>query len=517
MRPGQAASSELEQTSGVRPALDVARELERTLYRQLLELAHEQDVEHLLRSALELIAELACARHGYLELRDPYHPNAPQRWLTFGTPERTGESFQEAISSGVIQRAISSGETVITLSAMTDPRFADRESVQRQEISAVLCVPIGPAPSFGVIYLEGRTVTWPFTDADRERSELCAAQLAILVDRLMLRRRHAEVLDARAALRARLLEAGIVGDSPALHKAVEQLGIVAPLDVTVLITGASGTGKSLFAQALHDNSRRGHGPFVELNCATLPEALLESELFGAERGAHSAASSLRVGKVSAAEGGTLFLDEVAELSVAAQAKLLQLLQSKRYYRLGSNKLETADVRIVAASNRDLEQRVKDGLFREDLYYRLRVFPLHVPALEERPEDIAPLVHHFCARSCSVNGWPPLTLSGAAFSAIQRRRWPGNVRELANALEAAVIRASMEQAAKIEPRHVFPELDRPEAPSGAFHDAVRSFQHDLLKRTLEAADGNVSDAACRLGIARSYLYKLLHAHGLRRDG
>ncbi len=502
--PGDAPSSQV-----------VERDLERLLFRKLLELTHEQNVESLLRSALETIAELASARHGYLEIRDPYRPTEPKQGWTFGTTERSGPSFEDAISSGVIQDAISSGETIVTLSAMTDPRFQDRESVQQNEISAVLCAPIGRSPAFGVIYLEGRILPGPFTETDRQRSELCASQLAVLADRLMMHRRDAEQHRAHGAFRDRMAASGLVGSSPAMHKAVEQLAIAAPLEVSVLLSGATGSGKSLFARALHENSSRSLGPFVEVNCATLPDTLVESELFGWNRGAHSMASSGRAGKVAAAEGGTLFLDEVAELSWAAQAKLLQLLQSKTYYALGSTQLMSANIRVIAATHQDLKQRVRERSFREDLFYRLRVFPLHVPSLDERPEDIAPLVRQSIGRVCSQQGWPMVSMARDAMRAIQSRRWPGNVRELENIVETAVIRACVEQASQIELRHVQLEAEHEAEPAPeSLHEASRRFQYDLLKRNLEEVDWNIGLAAARLGIARSYLYKLIHAHQLR---
>src|SRR5262249_4328066 len=211
---------------------------------------------------------------------------------------------------------------------------------------------------------------------------------------------------------------------------------VAPLDIDILITGPNGTGKSALAHAIARNSPRASGPFIDLNCAAIPETLVESELFGAERGAHSTAGRTVAGEVAAAEGGTRFLDEVAELSPAAQAKLLQLLQARAYTPLGATTPVRADIRIISASNADLRALVAARRFREDLYYRLHVLPLEMPGLGARREDIPELVEHFAAEVCRRHRLPPVTVSPRALAACQAASWPGHVRELAHAIEAA---------------------------------------------------------------------------------
>jgi Nif-specific regulatory protein len=293
--------------------------------------------------------------------------------------------------------------------------------------------------------------------------------------------------------------------------------LAAPLDVSVLLTGPSGTGKSLLARAIHANSRRANAPFVDLNCAALPETLIESELFGALAGSHSEARRNSPGKVAAAESGTLFLDEVGEIPYAAQAKLLQLLQSKQYYPLGSPQPVTADVRLIAASNEDLREAVRERRFREDLFYRLQVLPIAMPALAERREDLIDLAEHLLGAACRRHALATLRMTSAALRSIQAAEWLGNVRELEHAVEAAAIRAAGEGAGAVEPRHLFPTTEPSEAPTPlSFRDATRWFQRELLERTLRESDWNVAEVARRLGLARSHVYNLIHAFELGRS-
>jgi Nif-specific regulatory protein len=258
---------------------------------------------------------------------------------------------------------------------------------------------------------------------------------------------------------------------------------------------------------------------VELNCAAIPESLLESELFGALPGAHSTAHKRIEGKIDAAEHGTLFLDEVAELTPATQAKLLQFLQSRQYYPLGSNRPLTADVRVFAATNADLRAAVQEKRFREDLLYRLEVLPLRVPALTERGQDIPELMDFFSTRACQTHRFARLKFSPSAIQAGLSAEWPGNVRQLAHAVEAAVIRAAGKASPSIEREHLFPgpplfNAERREAPT--FQQATRQFQEQLLRETLRDTGWNVTQAAEKLDVARSHIYSLIRSFGLQKD-
>ena len=258
---------------------------------------------------------------------------------------------------------------------------------------------------------------------------------------------------------------------------------------------------------------------VELNCAALPKALVESELFGARAGSHSTATTSVAGKVAAAEGGTLLLDEIGELPLKAQSKLLQILQTRQYYPLGASRPETADVRLIAATNADLESAMRSGGFREDLYYRLAVLPVRVPTLSERAQDVPALAHFFCARACEQHGLRQLELSPASLRALEAAEWPGNVRQLEHAIEAGAIRAAGLGGSRVESLHLFPNDPKSEAEEQAsttFQEATRCFQAELLRKALEDSEWNVSETARRLDLARSHVYKLISAFGLERS-
>lgn len=490
---------------------------ERDLYLQLLNLGHRAEIEPFLEEALRLVVEVVQARQGYLELHDDEDGSGARRWsIAHGFSERELDDVRAAISKGIIAEAVATGETVVSQSALLDTRFKERDSVISGKIGAVLCAPIGDDPPRGVLYLQGRVGSAWFSEEDRERAELFAQHLAPLADRLIAGQRQREASQSTRGLRARLHLAGVAGDGPALGAVLQQVAVVAPLDVTVLLTGESGTGKSLIARVIHDNGPRAGKPFVEVSCAALPEALIENELFGAVPGGHSTAVARIEGKVAAAEHGTLFLDEIGELPPGAQAKLLQLLQSKRYFPLGASQPVAADIRVIAATNVDLQQAVAAHRFREDLFYRLQVLPIRVPRLAERREDIRALSQQFCRAACERHKLPRLELSRNALRAAESAEWPGNVRQLAHAVEAAVIRAAGEEATAVEVRHLFPEAAAAaDAGELTFQEATRRFQADLLARMLDETGWNVVETARRLDLARSHVYNLIRAFGLTR--
>ena len=484
---------------------------ERDFYRRLLDLGGQHELEPLLEQALALIVEVTGARTGYLELYS--EESKPRFWKAYHCSDRDLEAIRTSISRGIIARAISEGVTIETPSAQADERFADLGSVRQHEIQAVLCAPVGIEPPIGVIYLQGRTKPGIFETIDRERAELFARQLAPLADRLV-RRDDPDRVDFTAEVRGRLRCSEIIGRSRALAQLLQSTATVAPLDVDVLITGPSGSGKSMLARAIANNSPRANEPFVELNCAAIPETLIESELFGAERGAHSTATRKLSGKVAAAEGGTLFLDEIGELSASAQAKLLQLIDTREYHPLGGSAAIRANVRILSATNANLEARVAQKQFREDLYYRMHVVPLEVPGLEQRRDDIPELVEYFAADASKRHRIPVLPVSRRALEACREAAWPGHTRQLAHAVEAAVIRAHGEHAPMLLEHHVFPKASR-ETEEPTLHGATRTFQRRFLLETLERNNWNISETARQLDLARSHLYNLIRELDLKR--
>jgi transcriptional regulator with GAF, ATPase, and Fis domain len=318
-----------------------------------------------------------------------------------------------------------------------------------------------------------------------------------------------------------------MGGAPAFLEALQQARKVAPSEATVLLTGESGTGKEIVARAIHHASPRGGGPFVAINCAALPETLIESELFGHERGAFTGADKLKRGRFELAAGGTLFLDEIAEMAPSAQVKLLRVLQERQYERVGGTATLPADVRLVAATNRDLEQAIADRRFREDLYYRLAVFRIHLPPLRERGSDVLLLAEHFVREHGANMGRGECRLSGTARDALLTHRWPGNIRELQNAIERALIISdrtsdrtlitpahlgiSVRRDAPAEPPPSSPPSSSTAASAPSEPRSVASLA-ELEKRAiaeaLARANGNKSRAAAALGLTRFQLYARL---------
>ena len=497
---------------------DVQRE--RDLYRKLLDLGHQTELEPFLEEALALVVVIAGAQRGYLEiLDDRISKDVRHVAIARGCSDIEVAEIRAAFSSGVIAEALATGKTIIAASALDDPRFRDRGSVRRNRIEAVLCAPIGASPPLGVLYLQGRNERGPFSEKDRLGAERFARDVLPFVSRLLLERRSRDAADPTLPYRKALRAEGLIGSSAALARVLQQVSLVAPLDISVLITGPSGTGKTQIARLIHDSGPRASHPFVELNCSTLPVTLLESELFGALPGAHSTATRRTEGKVAAAEGGTLFLDEIGELELGAQAKLLQLLQSMEYYPLGSSRPVRANVRVLAATNSDLRAAVARREFREDLFYRLEVLPLRLPSLAERSEDVIKLATHFCARAVETLRLPELKMSPGALLAAEAAAWPGNVRQLGHAVQAAAIYAGGEGVMQIERHHLFPDADGG-AGRGAtvrltFQEATWHFQREYLEKTLGELSWNVSEVARALDLARSHVYNLIRGFGLER--
>ena len=310
------------------------------------------------------------------------------------------------------------------------------------------------------------------------------------------------------------LQTGIIGSSSPMIELLDMISYVAPTEATVLITGESGTGKELVAEALHQNSERNDGPFIKVNCAALAEGLLESELFGHEKGAFTGADKQRDGKFVQADGGTLFLDEIGETTPAMQVKLLRVLQEGELQRVGGENNLNVDVRIIAATNRDLEQEVETGAFREDLYYRLNVVTLLVPPLRERENDIEMLVNYFISIFADKNRRRVEAVTPSCLELLKAYPWPGNVRELENAIERGVILMRGEQLTEkslplaIQKFGSKPEVNRKTEPS-SLQDAEKA----LIIKTLQETDGNKSEAARRLGITRKTLQNKVQKYGI----
>jgi len=334
------------------------------------------------------------------------------------------------------------------------------------------------------------------------------------IDKLLLTVEHAlersRLERENARLRAASVGAAdILGASPLIVELTAQIERVAPSNGSVLVTGENGTGKELVARQIHVRSRRADGPFVEVNCAAIPEELIESELFGHERGAFTGAVARKRGKFELAEGGTIFLDEVADMSLMTQAKVLRVLQEHSFERVGGTEPIKVDVRVIAATNRNLEAEIEAGRYREDLYYRLNVLPLRVPSLRERVGDIPILAEAFVAEFCAAAGVKKKAISERAMTQLIRHSWPGNVRELRNLMERLVIMTAGEV---IDARDL-PPLGRPGAAADrgsqrTLAEARRSFERDFLAARLREHGGNIARTAEAIGIARESLSRKL---------
>ena len=310
------------------------------------------------------------------------------------------------------------------------------------------------------------------------------------------------------------LEHDMVGSSAKLLELQRQMSKAAPASSTVLILGESGTGKELIARALHRNSLRAAGPFVAINCAALTDTLLESELFGHEKGSFTGALTQKKGKLEIAEGGTVFLDEIGELSAHLQAKLLRVLQQREMERVGGNKTIKLDIRVLAATNRNLEEAVKNGSFRQDLYYRLNVVVLKAPTLRDRPEDILPLAEHFTRKYGQECGRKIVGLAPAARAYLTSHAWPGNVRELENAIERAVVLGSADTIlAEDLPEHIR-EAHAAEVSASLYEEAVEAAKRQVVLKAFDQADYDHETAAKILGLHPNYLHKLIRTMDLK---
>jgi two-component system nitrogen regulation response regulator NtrX len=352
----------------------------------------------------------------------------------------------------------------------------------------------------------------------------------VLVVRNALRQKDLET--ENRALRARVdRQETMVGESPAMRHLREEVAMAAPTNGRVLILGENGTGKELVARTIHQQSRRRGGPFVEVNCAAIPEELIESELFGHVRGAFTGSVADKPGRFEQANGGTIFLDEIGDMSLKTQAKVLRVLQEQVMERVGGTQRIKVDVRVLAATNKDLPAEIRDGRFREDLYFRLNVIPIFVPPLRDRPEDIPLLADHFMALMAAEYGRRPKRLAPEAVARLQHYPWPGNVRELRNTIERLIIMVAGDTITAqdlaflggddgtfLGPGATDTDQRGPRSGLGRLAEARDQFEKDFILRALAAAHGNMSKTAEMLGVERSNLYKKMKAFGIapRRD-
>ena len=371
------------------------------------------------------------------------------------------------------------------------------------------------APDMGVIVVTGKSTTEnAFRAAKRGAFDFIGKGVLDAEHLLAVLEEAARITRVRRGAAAGTGgDLGMIGESPALEALMEKVRRVAPSQGRVLVTGENGSGKELVAHAIHALSKRSGGPFVKLNCAAIPKDLVESELFGYERGAFTSAVQPKKGRLEMADQGTLFLDEIGDLSLEAQAKLLRVIETGEFERVGATRTLRCDVRIVAATNKDLAAARGAGEFREDLFHRLNVLPLHVPALRERRTDIAALARHFLAQACAAEDKPAKQLTEEARRMLEAYAWPGNVRELKNLMERAAILVDGDMV-RAEDLAVW--LEPPASEEGVgLRGEIERREADAIRRALEGAEWNVTQAAAGLGIDRTNLHRKMRKYGIAR--
>jgi len=547
------------------------RENLRVFARITRELVKQTDLGRLLRQIVDNAVSLAGGERGFLLQKDAPAPEGGDAsnaaTAKVGLKVKVARSFDREdisipttrLSTGIAKQVLDDGRAVLSVDAGRDERFKGMKSVEDLRLRSVMCVPIDvDGKTSGVLYIDNRLQHGAFAEDDLELVALFADQAAIAIknarflaelrernERLAQSARKIQLLNEQlgrkvrdqgselAVVRAELgRERGrydygsIVGASEGMRQVFQTLDRIIGSELPVMIHGESGTGKELIARAVHFNGPRKEKPFVTENCAALPDSLLESELFGHARGAFTGAHKTKKGLLEQAHGGTLFLDEIGDMSPEMQKKLLRVLQEGEFRSLGSNTAVTVDVRVIAASHRDLEEMVRAGTFREDLYYRINVLSVDLPPLRRRREDIPLLAEHLLARAAREAGRPAPHLPREVVAALVEYEWPGNVRELENEMRRLVVMVEdvvqLDQlsAAVQERRSLHADPGAPEAlaaAGGNIRDAVAELEQRSIEVALEKAGGNKSRAAESLGISRFALQRKLDKYGLSKRG
>jgi Nif-specific regulatory protein len=432
-----------------------------------------------------------------------------------GLSEQQASRGRYKLGEGVTGQVILNGTPMTIAKTSASPQFLGRTKREGGEETSFVCVPIKLGQeAVGALSIERKYAP----SADLEQDERILTIVGSMIAQAVKLRRAAqeeqERLEAenerlRAELRDRFRPANIIGNAHEMQIVYDQIAQVSRSPATALILGETGTGKELVAHAIHYNSDRADKPFVKAHCAALPETIIESELFGHEKGAFTGATTDRKGRFELAHGGTLFLDEIGDIPASIQIKLLRVLQEREFERVGGTKTIAVNVRVVAATNKDLMAEVNAGKFREDLYYRLHVFPIYVPPLRKRKADVVLLADHFLAKYAKESGRQIRRLSSAVIDMLMSYHWPGNVRELENVIERAVLVA---EGDVIHPHHLPPTLQTAETSGtgqeGSLKTLVELYERDIIKDALKSSRGNIASAARALGTTQRILgYKV----------
>lgn len=466
-------------------------------------------VEQLQKTLLELLFEVVPAERGAIFLAEtiPAPGEEAQFISVFGLDRRRGPDESIKVSRTITRTVLHQGEALL-INNQRPPTGLESESLITDRPNSILCVPLIMLDrTLGVIYLDTRE---PDTFFDTDHLQLASAISAITAVALENARHFEWLVSENQRLVADFgIEHNIVGESGPIRDVLQFISKVAPTDSTVLISGESGTGKELVARAIHKNSKRADKPFMGVNCAALAETLLESELFGHERGSFTGALVQKKGRLEVADGGTLFLDEIGELTPALQVKLLRVLQEREFERVGGTRSIKVDIRLITATNKDLEQAVADGTFRQDLYYRLNVVSVEMPPLRQRHEDIPLLANYFAGKYGERCKRKVTGITPEAQARLSAYDWPGNVRELENAIERAIVLGSTERILPEDlPDSVLESEPSAVESTSNYHDALAQTKKQIILDAMRHAKGNYTEAAKLLGVHPNYLHRLI---------
>ncbi len=479
-------------------------------------LQKSEDIQVSLSVIIEQIVKSMGMLQGAITLLNR-HSNEISIEASYGISEASMEKIKYKLGEGITGKVIATGETITIENVADNPIFLDKtKSTKKWKNQSFICVPVKIGnQTIGTISCQ-RALTKEITiEEDAKLLSIIGSMIALSAK---LRREYQEEKDKlkienerlQNELKSKFKPKNIIGSSTAMQEVFDLIFQVSGSEATVLIRGESGTGKELIANAIHYNSKRADMPFIKVNCAALPETIIESELFGHEKGAFTGAVAARKGRFELADGGTIFLDEIGDLSPSTQIKLLRVLQEKEFERVGGNETIKANVRIIAATNRDLEKLMAEKSFREDLYYRLNVFPIHVPPLRSRKSDIMLLADYFTEKYSRKNNKNIKRITTPAIQLLTSYHWPGNVRELENCIERAVL---LSKDDVIHGNHLPPSLQSAESTNTGIHhtlkQAVDELEKEMILDALKSCNGNMTKAAKMLGITERII-------GLRKE-
>ena len=477
------------------------------------------DLRDVVTPVLEALADHMDLNHGTLTLLNRKTGDILTEAAHGLSPQQTRRG-RYRLGEGITGQVVLTGQPALIPRKSEEPQFLNKTDRGKLDDTSFICVPITVGKEVvGALSIDRPQAALPALEDDARLLTIVASIIAQAVKLRRAAQEEQERLEQenqrlRAELREIFRPSNIIGNSREMQEVYDQIAQVAKSPATILIHGETGTGKELVAHALHYNSDRADRPFIKAHCAALPEGVIESELFGHMQGAFTGATADRKGRFELAHGGTLFLDEIADISPTIQIKLLRVLQEREFERVGGTETVKVNVRLIAASNRNLAKLVEDGTFREDLYYRLDVFPIYVPALRRRKSDIVLLADHFLQKYAVENNKKVRRLSSAVIDMLMSYHWPGNVRELENCIERAVIVAESDV---VHPHHLPPTLQTAEHTSSpsprTLADQVAAFERDIILDALKATRGNMASAARILGSTQRIMGYKVHKYGV----